>query len=130
MPAKSNSSITTDRKRKGLTRQAAPSVRNGRRAGPRTVHPGEVLREELMRPLGLSANRLARDLRVTVPRINDVVRDRRAMTADLALRLARYFGTSPEFWMNLQALYEIRRVQADRRIAGELTRISRRRPAA
>lgn len=122
MPTKSNSSTTTDRPRYRQNR-------NGGRA-PRAVHPGEVLREELMRPLGLSANRLAKELRVTVPRINDVVRERRAITADLALRLARHFGTTAEFWMNLQALYEIRRVQADRRVASELTRISRRRPAA
>ena len=71
------------------------------------IHPGEILREELMRPLNLSASRLARDLRVPVTRINDVVRGRRAITGDTALRLARYFGTTARFWINLQAAYEL-----------------------
>ncbi|HEY5607522.1 MAG TPA: HigA family addiction module antitoxin [Alphaproteobacteria bacterium] len=71
------------------------------------IHPGEILREELMRPLNLSASRLARDLRVPVTRINDIVRGRRAITGDTALRLARYFGTTARFWVNLQAAYEL-----------------------
>jgi len=71
------------------------------------IHPGEILREELMRPLDLSASRLARDLRVPVTRINDIVRGRRAITGDTALRLARYFGTTARFWINLQAAYEL-----------------------
>ena len=71
------------------------------------IHPGEILREELMRPLNLSASRLARDLRVPVTRINDIVRGRRAITGDTALRFARYFGTTARFWINLQAAYEL-----------------------
>jgi addiction module HigA family antidote len=71
------------------------------------IHPGEILREELMRPLNLSASRLARDLRVPVTRINDIARGRRAITGDTALRLARYFGTTARFWINLQAAYEL-----------------------
>lgn len=71
------------------------------------IHPGEILRDELMRPLNLSASRLARDLRVPVTRINDIVRCRRAITGDTALRLARYFGTTARFWINLQAAYEL-----------------------
>jgi addiction module HigA family antidote len=67
------------------------------------VHPGETLLEDFMKPLGLSANRLALDLHVPVTRIGDIVRGRRAITADTALRLARYFAASPQFWMNLQA---------------------------
>ena len=72
------------------------------------IHPGEILREELMKPLGLSINRLARDLRVPVTRISDIVSGRRGLTADTSLRLAYYFGNSPEFWMNLQSTYDLR----------------------
>jgi antitoxin HigA-1 len=71
------------------------------------VHPGEVLREDLMRPLGLSINRLARDLRVPVTRVSEIVNGRRSITADTALRLARYFRNSPQFWVNLQAAYDL-----------------------
>ena len=71
------------------------------------VHPGEILREDLMGPLGISINRLARDLRVPVTRISEIVNGRRGISADTALRLARYFGTAPQFWMNLQAAYEL-----------------------
>src|SRR3981189_2536303 len=71
------------------------------------VHPGEILREDLMKPLGLSANRLARDLRVPVTRISEIVNGRRSVTTDTALRLARYFGSTPQFWMNLQATYDL-----------------------
>jgi addiction module HigA family antidote len=71
------------------------------------IHPGETLREDFLKPLGLSANRLAMELLVPVTRINDIVRCMRAITADTALRLARYFGTTPQFWMNLQANYEL-----------------------
>ena len=70
------------------------------------VHPGEVLREDLMTPLGLSINGLARDLRVPVTRMSEIVNGRRSITADTALRLARYFAMTPQFWMNLQAAYD------------------------
>jgi len=71
------------------------------------VHPGEILREDLMAPLGLSINRLARDLRVPVTRMSEIVNGRRSITADTALRLARYFSTTPEFWVNLQSGYDL-----------------------
>lgn len=71
------------------------------------VHPGEVLHEDLMKPLGVSINRLARELRVPVNRISEIVNGRRGITADTALRLARYFATTPEFWMNLQAAHDL-----------------------
>ncbi len=71
------------------------------------VHPGEILREDLMLPLELSINRLARDLRVPVTRMSEIVNGRRSITADTALRLARYFGTTPEFWINLQGAYDL-----------------------
>lgn len=76
--------------------------------GMRPIHPGEILREEFMIPLGLSANALAIALRVPAPRINDIVRERRAISADTALRLARYFGTSAEFWLGLQSDYDMK----------------------
>jgi addiction module HigA family antidote len=75
------------------------------------IHPGETLREDFLKPLGLSANRLAMELLVPVTRINDIARGKRAITADTALRLARYFGTTPQFWMNLQANYELELAQ-------------------
>jgi addiction module HigA family antidote len=78
------------------------------RNGMRPIHPGEILREEFLVPLKLSANALAIALGVPAPRINDVARERRGITADTALRLARYFGTSAEFWMGLQADYDLR----------------------
>ena len=78
------------------------------------IHPGETLREDFLRPLGLTASRLAIELRVPVTRVNDIVRGRRAITAETALRLARYFGTTPQFWMNLQANYELELVQEQR----------------
>jgi addiction module HigA family antidote len=71
------------------------------------VHPGEVLLEEFLKPLGISQNRLARDLAVPAQRINDIVRKNRAVTVDTALRLARYFHTTPQFWLNLQMHYDL-----------------------
>jgi addiction module HigA family antidote len=71
------------------------------------VHPGEILREEFMSPLGLSMNKMAMALRVPVTRIADIVNERRGITADTALRFARYFRNSPTFWMNLQTRYDL-----------------------
>lgn len=89
--------------------------------GMRPIHPGEVLREEFLLPLGLSAHALAMALHVPAPRINDIARERRAVTADTAMRLARFFGTSAEFWMGLQADYEMARVREG--LADELAAI-------
>jgi addiction module HigA family antidote len=77
------------------------------------IHPGEVLFEEFMRPHGLSQYRLAKDVGVHPRRINQLVHSKRAVTADTALRLARYFGTSEQFWLNLQARYDLE-VQKER----------------
>jgi antitoxin HigA-1 len=79
------------------------------------THPGEVLREEFMLPMRLSANALARDLHVPPNRITEIIarNNPRSVTPDTALRLARYFGTSPEFWLNLQMNYELSRAEAD-----------------
>ena len=81
------------------------------------IHPGEVLREEFLIPLKLSQNRVARDINVPPRRINEIVLEKRAVTADTALRLARYFGTSERFWLGLQADYDLdeaRRLLGDR----------------
>jgi addiction module HigA family antidote len=78
------------------------------------IHPGEILREEFMKPLELSAHRLAMDLAVSAPRMNDLVREKRGMSGDMALRLARYFNTTPGFWMNLQSHYEIDAARKER----------------
>src|SRR5450756_593619 len=78
------------------------------RNGMRPVHPGEVLREDFLRPLGITANALAKALNVPAPRINEVVRERRGISADTAMRLARYFGGDARSWLNLQSAYDLR----------------------
>ncbi len=78
----------------------------GKRAIP-PIHPGEILLEEFLRPIGVTQYRLARDINVDPRRINEIVLGKRAITADTALRLSRYFGTSERFWMNLQARYDL-----------------------
>ncbi len=92
--------------------------------GMRPIHPGEILREEFLIPLGLTAHALAMAIQVPAPRINDIVRERRAVSADTALRLARYFGTSPEFWMGLQSDYDLK--SSGPKLAEVLARIRRR----
>lgn len=96
------------------------------RNGMRPVHPGEVLKEDYLKPLGLSANALAKALCVPAPRINDVVLKRRAVSADTAMRLARYFGGDARSWLNLQMNHDLRvaEIRNARRIAREV------RPAA
>ena len=76
--------------------------------GMRAIHPGEVLREEYLVPLGMSANALAKGLNVTAARVNDIVRERRGVTADTALRLATFFGGDAQSWMNLQLAYDLK----------------------
>jgi addiction module HigA family antidote len=80
------------------------------------VHPGEILREDFMKPLGLSINKLALDLHVPSTRIHEIVHERRRITADSALRLARYFNTNPEFWLNLQNFFDL---EVERRSGAE-----------
>ena len=77
------------------------------------IHPGEVLLEEFLKPLGLSQNALARSLRVPPRRINEIVLGKRAVTADTALRLARYFGTSEKFWLGLQVDFDLEEARHD-----------------
>lgn len=93
----SKSRMMTRRKkeRKSVSRKIAP------------VHPGEVLREDFLKPLNMSVNRLALSLGVPATRMGEIINRRRAVTSDTALRLARFFGTTPEFWMNMQAGSEL-----------------------
>lgn len=84
------------------------------------VHPGEILTEDFLKPLTLTEYRLAKGLRVPARRINEIVHGKRAITADTALRLARFFRNSPRFWLNLQSSYDLE-VEADR-LGGKLTR--------
>ena len=79
----------------------------------RPIHPGEILREEYLVPLGMSANALAMALHVPAPRINDIVRERRAVTPDTALRLARYFDTTAQFWLNLQSSFDLKQAESE-----------------
>jgi antitoxin HigA-1 len=90
--------------------------------GMRPVHPGEILREEYLKPLGLTANALARALKVPAPRINDIVRKRRGVSADTALRLARYFGGDARSWLNLQTAHDLRtaEIAVAKRVAREV----------
>ena len=85
------------------------------------VHPGEILREEFLKPLKMSPYALAKRLHVTVPRVNDIVLERRGITADMALRLSRFFGNTEQFWLNLQDAYDLSRIKHER--ADELKRI-------
>src|ERR1700686_310275 len=90
------------------------------------VHPGEILREDFMKPMNLTANKLALDLHIPATRIGEIVHERRRITADTALRLARYFNTNPEFWLNLQNFYDL---EVSRR-SGAVSEIERQvRPA-
>ena len=80
-------------------------VASGRRLPP--VHPGEILRDEFLTPMEISVYRLAQAIKVSRPRLNDIVLGRRGITTDTALRLGRYFGMTPEFWINLQTRYDL-----------------------
>src|SRR5579864_5370743 len=105
--------------RENLIRENSPNWR---------VHPGEILREEFLKPLGMSAYELAKRLRVPVPRVNDIVLERRGISADTAVRLSRFFGTTEQFWLNLQSAYEVSRVMAEQ--ASEIERIQPRAASA
>ena len=80
----------------------------------RPIHPGEILRDEYLAPLGMSVNALARALRVPATRLHEIVNERRAVSADTALRLARFFGGDAQSWLNLQSTYELRLAEAER----------------
>ena len=95
------------------------------------IHPGEILREEFMRPRGLSQNGLARALNVPPRRVNEIVLEKRGISADTALRLARYFGTSAEMWAGLQADYDLRlaRYQKQKEIERDVAPLAALHPA-
>lgn len=92
-----------------------------------TLHPGEILREEYLKPLHLTPYRLARELHVPAPRINDIVLEKRAISADTAVRLAKFFGTTEGFWLSMQADYDAH--QARKRLRKELAGINRLSPS-
>lgn len=93
-----------------------------------SIHPGEILREEFLRPLRMSVYQLAKRLRVPAPRLNDIVLERRGISADTAVRLSRFFGTTEQFWLNLQDSYEVSRVMAEQ--GAEIDRIQPRSASA
>jgi len=86
----------------GIVRKGMPAWR---------IHPGEILREEFLKPMRITPYELGKRLRIPVPRVNDIVLERRGISADTAVRLSRFFGTTEQFWMNLQAAYEVSRVK-------------------
>ena len=88
--------------------------------GMRPVHPGEILREDYLTPLGMSVNALAQALRVPTTRLHEIVKERRAITPDTALRLARYFGGDARSWLNLQSEYDLKQIEAE-----EVTQITK-----
>lgn len=88
--------------------------------GMRPIHPGEILREDYLTPLGMSANALARHLRVPASRINDIVLERRGITADTALRLSRYFGGDAQSWLNLQTAFDLRTAELNTELQATL----------
>lgn len=94
----------------------------------RRIHPGEVLREEFLVPLRMSVHALAMELRVPAPRINEIVRERRSVTPDTALRLARYLGTTARFWLNLQTSYDLK--IAERQVGSKIAKEVRSRRVA
>ena len=97
----SKSSITTERRKVSSTLKRVGDDRLS------AVHPGEVLREEFLVPLSLSVYRVAKDVGIPSQRLNDLVLERRALSADTAIRLAKYFGTTEQFWMSLQAMFDL-----------------------
>jgi addiction module HigA family antidote len=98
-------------------------ITRGSMAKLKPIHPGEILREEFMVPFELNPNKLALALRVAAPNVYEIVHEARGVSAEMALRLARYFGTTPEFWMNLQAHYDlsISRQKAEKKINQDVT---------
>lgn len=102
-------------------RRAISPLRSTRR---RKIHPGEILREEFLKPIGISSYELAKRIHVPAPRVNDIVLERRGISAHTAVRLSRFFGTTEQFWLNLQAAYELSLVLAEE--GSEIARIQPR----
>ncbi len=112
MPQNGSKSWTTIEENVDMTNRDMPPI-----------HPGEQLREEYMKPLGLSAYRVAKDIDVPVSRVQALVAERRSVTGDTALRLGRYFGTTPEFWLNMQRDYDLEtaEIKVGEKIAANVT---------
>jgi addiction module HigA family antidote len=91
--------------------------------GMRPIHPGEILREEYLAPLGMTAHALSLALRIPASRVNDIVRERRGITVDTAMRLARYFGGDAQSWLNLQTVYDLKQagMALEAKISEEIT---------
>src|SRR5947209_18688882 len=102
-----NKRITMDLRWRG---KEIVGIKNAGAAGW-AVHPGEILREEFLEPMGISAYRLAVELHVSPPTVNDIVREKRGITPEMAARLAKYFGTSEQFWLNLQDAFAVHQVK-------------------
>jgi antitoxin HigA-1 len=115
--------LRSDQEHQATRRRSAqsrfPDVRTGRRLPP--VHPGEILRDEFLTPMGISVYALAHAIKVPRSRASDIVRGSRALTTDSAIRLGRYFGTTPEFWINLQTRYDIANRTVRRKSEQEIT---------
>jgi antitoxin HigA-1 len=93
------------------------------------VHPGEILKEEFLLPLEISGYALAKSLKVPAQTVNDIVLRKRGISAEMAVRLSRFFGTTPEFWMNLQAAYELATVRSNKKLAQQVGKINPHRAA-
>jgi addiction module HigA family antidote len=87
------------------------------------IHPGEILREEFLKPLKIKPAQLAKELRVSAPTVNEIVRERRAISAEMAVLLARFFNTTDQFWLNLQTAYDVNRVKTQKRLSRKLRAI-------
>ncbi len=109
-----------------MTSRSRTTIRRARSSRLPAIHPGEILLEEFLKPFGISQYRLAQAIHVPPRRINEIVHGMRSITADTALRLARYFGTSAAFWMNLQARYDLEVLQdrLGRRIEKEIVQLT------
>jgi antitoxin HigA-1 len=105
-----------------VSEQNRKNERHAKQERTWSFHPGEILREEYLKPLGMTPYRLAQELHVPVPRINDIVLEKRAITADTALRLARFFGTTESFWLGMQADYDAYRIR--KQLRNELMKIT------
>lgn len=97
--------------------------------GMRPVHPGEVLREDYLKPMAMSASALARHLHVPASRVNDIVLERRGVTADTALRLVRFFGGDAQSWLNLQSAYDLRKAELDADVQAAIQQVEPLQPA-
>ena len=93
------------------------------------IHPGEILQEEFLAPLEISINALGRDLDVPAQRIGEIIRGKRSITLDTALRLAEYFGTTPQFWLNLQMWYDLETAEDQRLVEAIRSRVRKRQPS-